>query len=339
MSARLSNKDITLRAIGRCVGALVVNKLVADINSRDIPVARAPEDVQCLSAIFGTEHRGVELFLQKPDVVTLANIIFLVLHKVSTWVTSTVPSDVLDVVRQTLSVLSQALPAQGDAELQLKQTIATFNGYHGNLKRILVSRLLDILQTCIQVASTTTEEVPTNNLRVCLKRLWYFDRTSNHPGDLVVNLSYICVAFSSPNMIRRIREQRDPSACSIGQCVGALVVNKLVADLNSRADSISDVELECISAILGTMNDEVVFLLRHQGAMELTNFLTLVNIFDFGSARMPSDVLLTIQQTLDVLYRALPAELSVKKQLNQVDILMNVSDGQYALVLCPGSKV
>ena len=140
-------------------------------------------------------------------------------------------------------------------------------------------------------------------------------------------------------MIRRIREQRDPSACSIGQCVGALVVNKLVADLNSRADSISDVELECISAILGTMNDEVVFLLRHQGAMELTNFLTLVNIFDFDSARMPSDVLLTIQQTLDVLYRALPAELSVKKQLNQVDILMNVSDGQYALVLCPGSKV
>ena len=126
MSARLSNKDITLRAIGRCVGALVVNKLVADINSRDIPVARA-EDVQCLSAIFGTEHRGVELFLQKPDVVTLANIIFLVLHKVSTWVTSTVPSDVLDVVRQTLSVLSQALPAQGDAELQLKQTIATLD--------------------------------------------------------------------------------------------------------------------------------------------------------------------------------------------------------------------
>ena len=336
----LENKDITLRAIGRCVGALVVNKLVADINSRGIPVARA-EDVQCLSAIFGTEHRGVELLLQKPSAVTLANIIFLVFHEVGTWVTSTVPSDVLDIVRQTLFVLSQALPAMDD-ELQLKQTIATFDGSNGNLKRILVSHLLGILKTCIQVTSTSTEEVPTNSLRVCLKRLWYFDRTSDHPGDLVAILSYICVAFSSPNMICRIREQRDPSACSIGQCVGALVVNKLVADLNSRDDSISDVELECISAILGTMNDEVVLLLRHQGVMELTNFLTLANIVNFASARIPSDVLLTIQQTLDVLYRALPAESSVKKQLsdlNQVDILMNVSDGQSEHVLCPVSKV
>ena len=335
----LENKDITLRAVGRCVMALLVNKLVTDINSRVFPVDRA-ECVQCLSAIFGTEHRVVELLLRNPGAVTLANIIFLVFHEVGTWVTSTVPSDVVDVVRRTLSVLYQALPAQVDAELQLKQTIATFDGSNGNLKCILESYFLGILNTYIQATSTSTEDVPTptNSLRVCLKYLWYFDRTSNHPGDSVAILSYICVAFSSPDMISRIREQRDPSACSIGQCVGALVVNKLIADLNSRADSISDVELEYISAILDTTNDEVVLLLRHKGVIELTNFLTLANIVDFASARVPSDVLITIQQTLDVLYRALPVESSVKKQLNHVDVLINVSDGQYELILCPVSR-
>ena len=333
----LENKDMSLRALGRCVGALVVNKLVAEINFREFPVACA-EDVQCLSTILGTENCGVDLLLRKPGAVTLANIILLVFREAGTWVTSTVPSDVLDVVRQTLSVLSQTLPVQGDAEHQLKQAIAMYNGSNGNLERILVSRLLDILTTCIQVTSTSSEEVPTYSLRVCLERMWYFDRTPNHPGNSVAMLSYIiCVAFSSPNMIHRIRKERDPSACSIGHCVSALVVNKIVADLNSRADSISDAELECISAILGTMNDEVVLLLRHPGVMELTNiiFLTLANIVDFASARVPSDVLRTIQQTFDVLYRALPAKSKIKTQLNQMDTLMSVSDGQYELVLCP----
>ena len=85
----------------------------------------------------------------------------------------------------------------------------------------------------------------------------------------------------------------------------------------------------------------MTLLLRHQGVMKLTNitYLTFANIVDFSSAIVPSDVLNTIQQTFDVLYRALPAESSVKRQLNQMDTLMNISGGQYELLLCPVSKV
>ena len=176
---------------------------------------------------------------------------------------------------------------------------------------------------------------------VCLKNLWHAVRAFNEPGNSVPLPSFITAAFSNPKMTLRIREQCSLAVRNTGRCVEALVVNKLITDLNSRADSIKDMELECISAILGAGDDEVTLLLRHQGVMELTNitYLTFANIVDFSSAIVPSDVLNTIQQTFDVLYRALPAESSVKRQLNQTDTLMNISGGQYELLLCPVSKV
>jgi hypothetical protein len=76
-------------------------------------------------------------------------------------------------------------------------------------------------------------------------------------------------------MTRRIRTgQHDLVVHVIGRCVGALVVNKLAADINSRNNPVRDDELACLSAILGTKSDDVMLLLSHPGAIEFTNMFS-----------------------------------------------------------------
>ena len=324
-------RDFAVRAIGRCIGALVVNKLVADINSRTVPVTHA-EELECLSAILGTEGRGVELLLRQPGAVALANIISLVFDEAGTWVTDTLPSDVLYVVQQTLCVLSQALPAQESAELQLDQPTAITSG---TFERVIVSRLLDLLETCIQVTSPLTEVVRTSCLRKYLKRLWYFGRAPNQLGISVAMLSYICVTFANPVIAHRTPKQRDMDTRNIGRCIGALVVNVLIADLNARNIPVNDDELTCLSAILGIKRDHVILMLQQQDAIEVTNMVcfTLANVDDSASARVPYDVLNVVQQTFGILSQSLPAEWNIKMGLDQRDTPMNVSDGRCEFIL------
>ncbi|KAH9030935.1 hypothetical protein EDB85DRAFT_1398408 [Lactarius pseudohatsudake] len=305
-----SEEDSSIRMIGRCVGAMVVHKLAADIDSRTVLVSHA--ELECLSAILGTDgRRGVELLLSQPGAVALANIISLVFDK-------------------TLGILSRDLPAQESAELQLKQTITVFSGSDGKFERILVSRLLDLLNTCIQVTSPLTEEVRAGCLRVCLKGLWYFGRAFNQLGNSVPLSSYVCIAFTSPETTHRLREQRDPAVRVIMHCVEALVVNKLAADNTLRTDPTRNVELTCLSTILGIKSDDVKLLLRHPGAIEFTNIVSLAwaNIDFPASVALPSDVPDVLRQTFCVLSQALPAELNSTMRLN---IPINTPDGASSL--------
>ena len=162
-----------------------------------------------------------------------------------------------------------------------------------------------------------------------MKKLWNVVRVSNGQGNSAPLPPYIFGAFTHSVMSRRIHKGADFATGVMGRCVGAFVVNKLAADLYSRTDSIRDIELECISTILGTRKDDVILLLRHQGAIELTNmvYFVLANIDEFPPANVPSDVLDVVQQTLGVLSRALPAELSATMRLDQTDTLTDDSDG------------
>lgn len=111
--------DIVPHVIRRCVGALVVNKLAADINARTLPVNDA--ELACLSAILDIDNKDVTYLLFPPGAIQFANMMFLVSDNVydSLW-TSTL--DVLDIVRETFSIISQALPAQLGAEMQVDLT-------------------------------------------------------------------------------------------------------------------------------------------------------------------------------------------------------------------------
>ena len=165
---------------------------------------------------------------------------------------------------------------------------------------------------------------------MCLSGLWNFGRAFTQLGNLVPLPSYVYTALANPDTIRPIAYRpgdSDPTGV-IACCVRALVVTKLVSDFNSLVVPVSDGELACLSAILGTESKHVTLLLRHPGAIELTNlvFLALDDLYSFPT--VPSYVLDVFQQTLSTLSRALPPDLDPMMRLNQTDILMNLSDGQ-----------
>ena len=151
----------------------------------------------------------------------------------------------------------------------------------------------------------------------------------NERGNSVPLPSYVCIAFTNPEMTRRIHEECDLAVRVIGCCVEALVVNKLTANINSRTVPISDddSELVCLSAILGSKTHDVMGLLNYSGAIAFTKmvFLALDNFYSPTLETVPLDVLDVVQQTFSILSSTLPAD--------QTSTLMRVSDGQCEFAL------
>ena len=147
--------------------------------------------------------------------------------------------------------------------------------------------------------------------------------------------SYVCVAFTNPEMTRRIREERDFAVRVIGRCVEAMVINKLAADFNPRNVLVTHDKLACLSAILGAKSDDVKLLLHNPGAVEFTKmvFLALDNFYSFTPETVPSAITDVVQETFNILSQALPAELNVAMPPDDTDTLMNVFNGQCELVL------
>lgn len=117
--------DLAVRVIGRCVGALVVNKLVTDIKSRRIPVSR--DELTCLSAVLGTRSDDVKLLLDNSGAIELTNMAFLALDDFYTLTLDTVPLYVLSVIEETFGFLSRALPPGLSAAMRQIQTDSVMN--------------------------------------------------------------------------------------------------------------------------------------------------------------------------------------------------------------------
>ncbi|KAH9011163.1 hypothetical protein EDB85DRAFT_2160251 [Lactarius pseudohatsudake] len=317
-----AEEDIGVRVLGRCFEALVVNKLAADIDSRTVPVTNA--EFACLSAILDTEDGSVGLLLRQPGAVIIANMISFKFDEVSTLVANTIPSDVLDLVQQTLGILTQVLPTQESAAPQLDQPNAMTNVSNGGFERVLLSRLHDLLKTCTAEDSHLTEEVRTCYLRMCLKGLWYVVQAFNKHGNSVPLLSHICIIFSDPEMASRMREQGDHSVRMMVHCVCALVVNELATDIHSRTVPVSDTELTCLSSILDIKGRDVAYLLHHPGAVQFTNMIFFMMSHHYKPSWTPtSSSLDVVQQTFGVLSQA----PSNSKILDPTDTLMSSFDG------------
>ncbi|KAN0133856.1 hypothetical protein V8E53_008351 [Lactarius tabidus] len=317
-----TEEDCGNRVLGRCFVALIVNKLATDLELHINPISHG--ELACLSAILGVDTRDIKLLLRQPGAIALANMISLTFDDASALAPNAVPSNVLDLVQQTLDILSQA-PSQGNAEVPIDQSISLIDGSDGKFERILVSHLIDSLNTCIQTTLPLREEVRTSYLRICSKGLWNVGRALNQLGDSARLPPDICIAFSNPGMTRYLREQRDVAVRVIGCCAGALVANKFAADINSRSiPPICDTELGCLPAILGTKSDDVMCLLSHPGVIEFTNmvFLALDDIYS-SDERVPSYVFDVVQHTFGILSRAIPAELNAALRLDQIDSQTN----------------
>ncbi|KAH9159996.1 hypothetical protein EDB89DRAFT_1006345 [Lactarius sanguifluus] len=307
MTCRLRKQhDLAVRVIGRCVETLVVNKLAADIKSRRVPVK--DDELACLSTILGTKSDDVVLLLSHPGAIEFTNMVFLALDDFDT-ASAKVPLYVLDVVQQTSSALSLDLPLELNAKMRLNQANILLNVSDGT--------------------SSLAVGVYTSVLRIWMKNLWHFTRGYNERGNSLPLPSYVYIAFTNPEMTRRICEERDLAVHVIGRCVEALVINKLAADINSREFPVSNDELACLSVILGTKSRDVTLLLSCPCAIEFTNMVFLA-LDDFDSSTpgtVPPYVLDVFQQTSSALSRALPPELNSKMRLNQTDTLMDVPDG------------
>jgi hypothetical protein len=136
-----SEQDLASRVIGCCFGALVAKKLSADIKSRRVRVNDGI--LACLSAILGTESREAMSLLGQTGAIELASIVSLMQMDADTLVFYAMPSDVLDVFKQTLQILSKALLSLGHSDLSLPQ-VAQFHDIYSKAPHWLKYELQEI---------------------------------------------------------------------------------------------------------------------------------------------------------------------------------------------------
>jgi hypothetical protein len=120
-------RDLAVRVIGRCVEALVVNKLAVDMKSSDRQVTDGGLKLACLSALLGTKSDEVTLLLNHPGAVGFTKMVFLALDNSHSITEDTVPSAIFNAVRKTFSVLSQDLPAEWNKAMSLDLTDVLMN--------------------------------------------------------------------------------------------------------------------------------------------------------------------------------------------------------------------
>jgi hypothetical protein len=175
---------------------------------------------------------------------------------------------------------------------------------------VLVSRLRELLGTCIPGASLLTEEQRNRRLRVCLTSLWYCLREYNLPKNSEVPLAKCVHAiFASRETIRWLRTEQDPVVRLLGHCFGSLVVKKLANDIISptHPSIVTDYKhLARLSYILGANNEKVRDWLGQEGAIDLANVNSLTSaemetLVDSGTKGVPTDVVDVFQQTLSIL--------------------------------------
>jgi hypothetical protein len=135
--------DPVAHMIGCCFQALVVAKVADYIKSlTDSDVELRNKALACLSAILGTETGDLSIWMEMPGTIELVNIVLLAFGGIGSLATDTktdtVPSYVLDVVPQTFSILSQALPAEINTGLKLDQIDARKDTPDGQCNLILL---------------------------------------------------------------------------------------------------------------------------------------------------------------------------------------------------------
>ena len=320
-------EDSGIRVMGHCFEALIVKKFAADLNSiKDVELA-------CLSAILGTKSHDMALYLSQPDSVELANIISLSFEKIGTMTSKTIPSDVLDVVQQTLDILSRPMSTSTtkNTELQFDRPVPIICGSNGKFESILLSRLYDLLDTCL-LATLPHRPERTSRLLLCLRGLWYFGRAFNQLGIHLPSDIYIAFLNSEVTLTQ---SHSDATVRVVGHCAMSLVVNKLAADINARTIPINDAELVCLSTVLNTDSQGVIYVLSHPGAIQLANLAFLMlDINDDALIWTPtSNVLPVIQQTFSILSQALPAQLDAEMRLDLTDTLIEMAKGRFELIL------
>jgi hypothetical protein len=323
-------QDPISRVMGCCFSALIIVKLVADIRScinSDVEIK-----LEWLSAILGPNGDDMKIPLQWSGAVELASLVCLTSLADVSGVGSepldvnALPSYLFDVAQETFDILSRA------AKLKLDHPTAPLIGLDEKFGRVVASHLCSLLKKGIPNTSSSMEGVRRSCVRMCLKILWYCAKEHHQLGASRPLPSYFPSTLASPEMIHLFQDEQDAEAGVMERCFGTLVAVKLVADLRTRTDSDSSIqisgdELACLSAILGTESRNLKNWLGQPGAVELASLFSLtLSEVDALFANKALDVLDDmVQQTSTILTRTLPAEFNIE--------LMDLTDGQCEAIL------
>ncbi|KAI9447497.1 hypothetical protein H4582DRAFT_7031 [Lactarius indigo] len=115
---------------------------------------------------------------------------------------------------------------------------------------------------------------------MCLKYLWQCARGYNQLGTSVPLPSFVRITLTNQEVTWRIHTARDINARVTGRCFGALIVNKLVDNFNSRtsfSNGVYDADLACISSILGTAPSEILRWPHPSAVIKLLNVVSLMS--------------------------------------------------------------
>jgi hypothetical protein len=293
------NADLTTQVIGRCVGALVVAKLVTDLKSKRPNAPASDWEHTCLATILGAESRDVRHCLSQPGIVELVNMVSTAFS--GSLCATRVPRDARHILHQTLDILSEALlAAQENAD---PGQIVPKNISDDWFKDTIVSRLHGLFKLCRLGTSPLKEEVRSSCLRMCLKVLWHCGRAYHQGSDPLP--TYFHLVLASPEIFH-LKTEQDPVIRMTGRCFGALVLSKLVNNLQSKSHVSlnADVVPAYIWAILGDEHREDV-LLPYQ--LHVINFRDVVSLVSgmidvlFPAAGVLEDLVGMAEQTLTIL--------------------------------------
>ena len=327
-----TEENLAARLTGCCFVSFAVNKLAASFSSN------SSDELAYLFAILGTENRKAIHWLNQPGAVQLVNLISLTLGAVSSLVTNTVPvpPDVLHIVGQTISILSQDLPFDLKVELQLHQADALRDCSDSPTKSIIVPHLLELLRRCTLNALFLPVEMRTGCLQMYLKGLWHWGKAL-HQLDASQPLPSQFLDLSSLEFTRHILTERDHASRVMGRCVEALVYN-LATRVSLRTDSTvqgREKALAYLSAFHGTENRDVTLWLSQPGAIRLVNIVSLAlgDIGSFSADTVPSYALDVVPQTFRTLSQTLSAETRTVLGQDQTNALVGIPNGECKIVL------
>ena len=326
--------DSLSRVIGHCFAALYVTKLAADVRSRtnsNIPLEVSEDELAGLSTFLHVAHadrRDVTFCLECPGAIELASMVSLASGAVDSLRNDDVTSDALTLSQETLHILS------GMVELHIDRSITQRYISNGEIDRIIVLPLLDLLQSYVRISTSGfAKELHKSCLQLCLKSLWHCAKAYLQPGASRSLQSHFSLTLASPEIIRRIQAEEDSASRVMGHCFSALVVMKLAADAQSHPNSsvqIDDDELACLSIILGTKSDDVRLCLEFPGAVQLATLVSLAlgDLSSLHVSTLPPDVLDVAYQTLTLLSQSLPPGEAIAPFLDRSLSQLNISNGE-----------
>ena len=312
-----AQQDPVSRVVGRCFGALVVIKLVADARYRvssasEYQVFQLNDDEEdCLTAVLDINiedriymghklldrehrvldrghqisdrgHQALRQGVQQPGVVEICNVVLLVLQELNLPAADkiVVPPYVLDVIPQTFSIISRAFPAELNTELGLDWVNTQANITPDGQCGFILSIPSPRSDDALEIAPSNIGELYRKHSIECLKNLWCHLRAYHQPGNSQTLPSYVLITFAGPRWTQRISKTRDVAIGVMGRCLEALVIRELVAGVkpSTNPNVQSTYELERLSAILRTDINGVKNCIGCPGIFELVAMVQIVSV-------------------------------------------------------------